>query len=230
MAVCLLLPFPACARDEDVPAEGPGEAETADVPADGGEDMNPYSYLGPGYAFKDGILTASPTAKDNAEERFAGAFAETEPENYSAEITLTLDSLHSSAGLLFAASESSSYDGVEGYAFMIRDKRVYLYDLTGSAVSGLMPKELASKSVERPKTGAEIRLRVDKDGKTHAQDYLNERDVIRRSTVFPLSSIKSFSRPFIVSSISSRVGTRWILPFPVVSAKVRALTSSRVMS
>ena len=167
--------FPSCARDEGSVGAGEDTA-SAEETADGGDDMNPYTYLGPGFAYGDGILTASAAVKDNTEEKISGAFAETDFENYSAEITLKPDALFTSAGLLFAASESTAYDGVEGYAFMVRDKRVYLYDLTGSAVSGLMPKELASKSVERAKTGSEIRLRVDKDGKTYRCYYLDDMD------------------------------------------------------
>ena len=167
--------FPSCARDEG--SVGAGEdIASAEETADGGDDMNPYNYLGPGFSYGDGILTASAAVEDNTEEKISGAFAETDFENYSAEITLKPDALFTSAGLLFAASESTAYDGVEGYAFMVRDKRVYLYDLTGSAVSGLMPKELASKSVERAKTGSEIRLRVDKDGKTYRCYYLDDMD------------------------------------------------------
>ena len=167
--------FPSCARDEGSVGAGEDTA-SAEETADGGDDMNPYTYLGPGFSYGDGILTASAAVKDNTEEKISGAFAETDFENYSAEITLKPDALFTSAGLLFAASESTAYDGVEGYAFMVRDKRVYLYDLTGSAVSGLMPKELASKSVERAKTGSEIRLRVDKDGKTYRCYYLDDMD------------------------------------------------------
>ena len=68
--------FPACARDEG--SGGGGEETTAaEETADGGVDMNPYTYLGPGFTYGDGILTASAMAKDNAEELFSGAFAQT---------------------------------------------------------------------------------------------------------------------------------------------------------
>lgn len=171
-AVILLLTlFPACARDDPAPGK-----ETAPETADGGLTMNPYSYTGPGFTYEDGILTAAPASSDSSEERYTGAFLETQEENYSAEITLTPAAVYTSAGLLFAASESTAYDGVEGYAFMIRDKRVYLYDLTGSALSGLMPQELASKSVERPKSGSPIRLRVEKRGRTFRCFYLDDMD------------------------------------------------------
>ena len=178
LSVSLLLFFPAltsCRKDAvSDPGDGVGESAAEDETADGGEEVNPYTYLGPGYTFSDGTLTAAPTTKDKAETQFSGAFMDAEAENYRLDVTLTLDSLTSSAGVLFAASESQAYDGIEGYAFTLRDKRVYLYDLTGSSLSGLMPAELASKSVERPKTGAEIRLRVEKSGNVYRCYYLDD--------------------------------------------------------
>ena len=175
LSAALLLAL-SCAK-ADPPAEAvPEMAETAD---EGGEDMTPYTYLGKNYTLEGDTLIAAPATDDRAAEIFSGAFLPADSADnltLTAEITLTLDSLYSSAGILFCASESKSYDGIEGYAFMIRDKRVYLYDLTGSAYSGLMVKELASKSVERPKTGAEIRLRVDRSGKTYRCYYLDDLD------------------------------------------------------
>ena len=68
--------------------------------------MNPYAYLGKNYTADDGTLTAAPSTGDKSEEKYAGAFLlpETGSDAWRAEITVTLDTLYSAAGLLFCAS------------------------------------------------------------------------------------------------------------------------------
>ena len=175
-SLAALLLFSCAPKGEKPAAETvPAGAETDDA---GESDMNPYAYLGKNYTADDGTLTAAPSTGDKSEEKYAGAFLlpETGSDAWRAEITVTLDTLYSAAGLLFCASESESYDGIEGYAFVVKDKRAYLYDLSGSSFAGLVPKELAHKSIERPKTGEPFRLRVEKDGKTYRCYYLDDMD------------------------------------------------------
>ena len=124
LAAVLLLPFLFSCAGKDVPALPENEPEAVQNGVSGGETVNPYSYLADNYTVSDGTLNAAPTADGGGEQRFSGAMLETGEENYAAEITVVLDSVYSSAGLLFAASESDAYDGVEGYALMVRDKRI----------------------------------------------------------------------------------------------------------
>ncbi len=187
-ASLFLLMLCSCAGDNpsNAPAQDPGEqAETAD---NGGNDVTPFTYLGSNYTVDGDSLRAASVTNDTSVEIFSGAFQPADfDSDLTAEITVILDSVSSSAGLLFAASESSSDAGIEGYAFMIRDKRVYLYDLTGSSYSGLVAKELASKSVERPKSGSEIRLRIEKKGKVCRCYYLDDMESVQPWPEFEFS-------------------------------------------
>ena len=171
LAVSCARENPPAALTQEVPDDPAGEIDA------GESDMNPYAYLGANYTEEGGALKAASSTDDKTVDIFSGAFLipeSTGSDSWSAEITVTLDTLHSGAGLLFCASASDAYDGVEGYAFFVRDKRAYLYDLTGSSAAGMVPRELAHKSVERPRTGTPFRLRVEKAGKTYRCYYLDD--------------------------------------------------------
>ncbi|MBR4204576.1 MAG: glycoside hydrolase family 43 protein [Clostridia bacterium] len=140
------------------------------------ETMNPFTFLSPNYTVDGDALTAAPTAVDHTVENLSAAFYDEAltAGAYTAEVEVTLGSVYSSAGLLFAASERSDYGGFEGYAFCVRDKRAYLYEISGTKAAGMRANELAHRSVERPGTGKPFRLRVEKNGNTYRLFFLDD--------------------------------------------------------
>ena len=137
-----------------------------------------FTYKSSNYSEKsgEGRITAEKTASDSSEQIYGAAFSDSfeTDGNYAAEVNVYFDSIFSCGGIVFQASESTKYDGFEGYAFMLRDRRVYLYEITGSAQSGMMFNELAQRTIERPKTGESAKLRVERDGNTYRMYYLDD--------------------------------------------------------
>lgn len=149
--------------DETQPMETEPAIETEAI-----DPTDAYAYVGSHYSITETGATASKTAPDNFSEVFGGAFYEDAviDGDFAAEMHVTLETVYSNAGLLFRASASDTFDGFEGYAFTIRDKRVYLYQVTGTVQSGLKVKELACRVVERPDRQEGCTLRVERDGNT----------------------------------------------------------------
>ncbi|MBQ8369062.1 MAG: glycoside hydrolase family 43 protein [Clostridia bacterium] len=151
---------------KDVP-ETPPETEPA-VETEAPDPAAAYVYAGSNYTITETGASASATSPDTFTEIYNGAFTENEllDGDFAAELHVTLDSVKSNAGLLFRAEASESFDGFEGYAFTIRDKRVYLYLITGTASAGMKVTELGCRVVERPDRKDGCTLRVEKDGNT----------------------------------------------------------------
>ncbi|MBQ2725820.1 MAG: glycoside hydrolase family 43 protein [Clostridia bacterium] len=168
LILALLMCAPMVSCGNTVPETPPEDtaAETEPAPVD---PAAAYSYVGSNYTITADGATAGKTSPDSFTEVYNGAFFENEllDDDFAAEIHVTLDSVKSNAGLLFRAEASDSFDGFEGYAFTIRDKRVYLYHVSGTAQSGLKVNELACRVVERPDRDEGCTLRVERDGNTY---------------------------------------------------------------
>ncbi len=135
-----------------------------------------FTYNGGNYTFTPEKAIASASAPDIFTENISGAFYDDEllKEDFAAQVHVTMDSAHTDAGLLFRARESDAYDGFEGYAFTIQDRRVYLYQITGSKLSGMVVTELACHVVERPKRSEGCTLRVERDGSIYRCYFLDD--------------------------------------------------------
>ena len=119
----------SCGEDSPAPETAP---ETVAEPAD---PADAFAYVGSNYTVTDSGASASITSPDSFTEILSGAFYE-DPVldgDFAAELHVTLDSVKSNAGLLFRAEKSDSFDGFEGYALTLRDKRVYLYHISGTS-------------------------------------------------------------------------------------------------
>ena len=148
-------------------------AQTEPAPADPADS---FAYVGSNYTITTDGASAAETAPDSFTEIHNGAFYETEilDGDFAAELHVTLNSVKSNVGLLFRAEKADSFDGFEGYAFSIRDKRVYLYLVTGTASSGLKTQELACRVVERPDRKEGCTLRVERDGNTYRCYFVDD--------------------------------------------------------
>lgn len=149
--------------------------ELEEESAEGVDVMN-FTYKSDNYTENDGKVTATKTAQYATEEVFGGAFSDSCPSSgdFTADLKMTFDSASSGGGILFKAAESDAYDGFSGYAFMLRDRRVYLYEVKGTAKSGMVFEVMADRVVERPKTGEEIMLRLERQGNTYRMYYLDD--------------------------------------------------------
>ena len=143
-----------------------------------GTAENPFSVSGANYSFDGTKITAAACAPSNFDQVFSGAFYEDSllEGDFAAEVELTLDTIYSSGGLLFRASSSDEYDGFEGYALMLRDRKLYLYEAGGSKASGMMFREIAHRSIEDYKRGSTLRLRAERIGNTFRLYYLDDAD------------------------------------------------------
>ena len=141
-----------------------------------GTAENPFSVSGANYSFDGTKITAAACAPSNFDQVFSGAFYEDSllEGDFAAEVELTLDTIYSSGGLLFRASSSEEYDGFEGYALMLRDRKLYLYEAGGSKASGMMFREIAHRSIEDYKRGSTLRLRAERIGNTFRLYYLDD--------------------------------------------------------
>lgn len=135
-----------------------------------------YIYFSPNYTENNGTLTASKTVSEKSEQSYSAAMFESEllEGDFAAEVEMTLDNVYAGGGILFRGSSSDLYDGIEGYALMLRDRRIYLYDMGGSKFSGMMPKELACRVIDRPQKGDTIRLRIERENNTFRLYYLDD--------------------------------------------------------
>lgn len=140
-----------------------------------------YIYKSNNYTV-DGMSAAASKIAADSGEMAMGAVIYDCPEaagEYSViDAHINFDSAASSAGIIFQGAESDDYDGFSGYAFMLRDKRVYLYEITGSSFSGMITRELGVCVVERPKSGEGAWLRVEKEKNTYRMYYLDDADDI----------------------------------------------------
>lgn len=162
---------------------GSEPAPETDIPAetDTGSADAGFTYTGSNYTISPEKATAAKTAPDIFTEIPSAAFYEDEllAEDFAAQLHVTLDSAHSDAGILFRAKESDVYDGFEGYAFTIQDRRVYLYQITGSKQSGMTITELANHVVERPKRSEGCTLRVERDGSVFRCYFLDDMEGVQ---------------------------------------------------
>ncbi len=171
--VCLT----ACSDDESSAAEAVELTENND----GEESMvyqNEYAYISDNYTFGIDTVSADAVTDDMFEQVFGAAFgaADIDGENYAVEVDVKLNNAIASGGIIFGAKKSEFYDGFEGYALMMRDRRLYLYEITGSAQSGTVVNQLADKVVKPSKSSRDGRLRVEKDGNTYRMYYLDDMD------------------------------------------------------
>lgn len=161
----------SCSREPAETSAPPQPAETEPAsPADS------YTYVGSNYTIGEGTVTAAKTAPDIFTEIPSAAFYEDEllKEDFAAQLHVTMDSAHTDAGLLFRAQKSDAYGGFEGYAFTLQDRRIYLYQITGSKQSGMKITELANHVVERPKRSEGCTLRVERDGSVFRCYFLDD--------------------------------------------------------
>lgn len=147
----------------------------------GGNDMTSeekYTYLGANYTANGDVLTAAKTVADNSEQIFSGAFYEDAllDGDFAAEVEVTLDSIYSAGGILFRATASDQYDGFDGYALMIRDRKIYLYEIGGTSAAGMVFNELGRATIEGYTRGTPLRLRVEREGNTFRMYYLDDMD------------------------------------------------------
>ncbi len=158
----------------EIPPE-PAAETTAESPAVT-DDRFPVS--GANYSFDGTKITAAACAPSNFDQVFSGAFYEDSllEGDFAAEVELALDTIYSSGGLLFRASSSEEYDGFDGYALMIRDRKLYLYEAGGSKASGMIFRELAHRSIADYKRGSTLRLRAERIGNTFRLYYLDDAD------------------------------------------------------
>lgn len=137
---------------------------------------NKFIYVSDNYTIDGVKATAAETAKDMFTQEYHAAISEdydTE-KDYAVEIDVVPNSGISSAGILFGAKKSEIYDGFEGYAFMLRDRRVYLYELKGSAQSGMVVEQIAEKVVKTKDAEDGGKLRVERDGNTYRMYLLDD--------------------------------------------------------
>ncbi len=168
----------SCAGGDSFSGGTDAEAETVTESETGANAMTEtkYTWSGAHYTFDGSKISAAVTAPSNFEQVFSGAFYEDImiDGNFAAEVDLTLDTIYSSGGLLFRASASGQYDGFEGYALMIRDRKIYLYEAGGTKSSGMIFTELGHASIADYKRGSALRLRVERDGSTYRLYYLDD--------------------------------------------------------
>ncbi|MGN1345670.1 MAG: glycoside hydrolase family 43 protein [Eubacteriales bacterium] len=140
-----------------------------------------FTYADANYSFDGTKITAAKTAAVNADQIYSGAFYEDErvDADFAAEVDMTLDSLYAAGGLLFRASAADSFDGFTGYALMIRDRKIYLYEAGGSKVSGMVLTELGRASIEDYRRGDTLRLRVERQNNTYRLYYLDDADGVQ---------------------------------------------------
>ena len=158
-------------------------AETSDTSAETDTSMTVtadagFTYNSGSYTFTDEKAVSSASAPDIFTEKLSGAFYD-DPlleDDFAAQLHVTMDSAHTDAGILFRAAESAAFDGFEGYAFTIQDRRVHLYRITGSSQSGMIAEELASRVVERPSRTEGCTLRVERDGNVYRCYFLDDMD------------------------------------------------------
>lgn len=174
LALLMGMPLVSCGNtvEETTPADTEAETEAEADPADA------FSYVGSNYTLTEEGASAAEISPDSFTEIYNGAFLENEllDGDFAAELHVTLDNVKSNAGLLFRAEVSTAFDGFEGYAFTIRDKRVYLYQVTGTAQSGTKVTELACRVVERPDRKDGCVLRVERDGNTYRCYFCDDMD------------------------------------------------------
>ncbi len=156
-------------------------SETLTLESDtGANDMaeNKFTYAGANYTFSGTEIIAAKTASNSSEQLYSGAFYEDSitAGNFAAEVEMSLDSLYSAGGLLFRASSSEVYDGFDGYALMIRDRKIYLYEIGGSSSSGMIFTELGRRAIEDYKSGDTLKLRIERDSNTVRMYYLDDMD------------------------------------------------------
>ena len=162
---------------------GSGSAETSPetTPETTPEITDPadsYTYIGTNYTITESGASAGVTSPDSFTEIPSGAFFEDAllEGDFAAEMHVTLDSVKSNAGILFRAVPSESFDGFEGYAFTLRDKRVYLYQVAGTPSSGMVLTELGCRVVERPDRKDGFTLRVERDGNIYRCYFIDDMD------------------------------------------------------
>lgn len=138
------------------------------------ESEETYEYISPTFTAENGTYTAADADHSPAMLLMQNSLAE---ENFAAEVTVNLASNNSDAGMLIRCSVSEEYDGVVGYAFTVSFGKVHLYELTGTHLSGMTIKELAS-DVITPTTDREIRLRAERNKNTVRFYYLDDADEV----------------------------------------------------
>ena len=169
-----LLPLAGCTSGS-MQTEQETSGSVTEIPA---AEENRFSVFGENYSFDGTTITAAVSAPNNFEQVFSGAFYEDSllEGDFAAEVEVTLHSLYSSGGLLFRASSAEDYDGYEGYALMIRDRKLYLYEAGGSKSFGMSFTELGRVSIEDYKRGTALRLRAEREGNTFRLYYLDDAD------------------------------------------------------
>lgn len=138
--------------------------------------QNKFTYASENYTFDGTKAEAKAVTDDMFEQKFGAAFSENSltSENYAVEAEVKLDNALSSGGIIFGAKESEKFDGFEGYALMLRDRRLYLYEITGSAQSGMVMNQLADKVVKPQRAERSGKLRVERDGNTYRMYFLDD--------------------------------------------------------
>ncbi len=165
----------SCSNEENSTTEAPEITESND-----GEDsmasQSKFAYISDNYTVGDKTASAAVVTDDMFEQKFGAAFgaADVSGENYSVEVNVKLSNAIAAGGIIFGAKESDIYDGFEGYALMLRDRRIYLYEITGSAQSGMIANQLADKVVKPSKSSKDGRLRVERDGNTYRMYFLDD--------------------------------------------------------
>lgn len=175
-AALAVLTLPSCGNKETISGTA-ADITNAYTDADKAvTEDSMFTYFDKNYTFDSASITAAATAENNFDEIWSGAFYNDAAAdgNYSLTVDMTLDSLYSSAGLLFNAGKSEVRDGIEGYALTVRDRKLYLLELGG--YSKLTVNELARHSLEDYKKGSTLRLKVERIGNTCRMYYLDDMD------------------------------------------------------
>jgi len=170
-----LLAFSSCSGEPS--AESTPETTAPETEPQVNEE-DACSYIAPNCSIENGVITSAKVAADSDAPVLCPVMYDNEllKGDFAVEVNVTLDGLYSSGGILFRGSATSDFDGVAGYAVMVRDKRIYLYEITGSKYSGMVLNELSSDVIERAGTGKEFRLRLEREGNTFRAYYLDDMD------------------------------------------------------
>lgn len=159
-------------------AEETESTQTQDEGDNSMETQNKFIYVADNYTIDGVKARAKETAADMFTYIYNAAITEdyNTEKDYAVEIDVTLDSGISSGGIVFGAKKSEQYDGIEGYAFMLRDRRVYLYELKGTALSGMVVEQIAEKVVKSSDSEKCGKLRVERAGNTYRMYLLDDMD------------------------------------------------------